>query len=117
MNEKQRMVSWEIEAAILKRKREVFAKIQQDLREAGRKKRLEDAAKKLEAEARAKARKGDVEAKVLEFPPKLSEQELMRRQMIIDQAWERVLEQRRELDEERARSCHRGPGDSDWNLR
>jgi hypothetical protein len=31
--------------------------------------------------------------RVLEFPPKLTEQELLRRQLIIDQAWERVLEQ------------------------
>jgi hypothetical protein len=53
-------------------------------------------------------------AKVLEFPPKLSEQELIRRQLIIDQTWERVVEQRREL--ERMRTCHRGPEDSDWNL-
>jgi len=55
-------------------------------------------------------------AEVLEFPPKLSEQELIRRQLIIDQAWERVLEQRRELDRIVERSCHRGPFDSDSDL-
>jgi hypothetical protein len=55
-------------------------------------------------------------AEVLEFPPKLSEQELLRRQLIIDQAWERVLEQRRELERQAARSCHRGPLDSDSDL-
>jgi|SRR6266436_3773169 hypothetical protein len=52
-------------------------------------------------------------AKVLEFPAKLSEQELIRRQLVIDQTWERVVEQRRKLEE---RGYHRGPGDSDWNL-
>lgn len=55
-------------------------------------------------------------AKVLEFPAKLSEQELLRRQEVIDQAWEQVLEERRRLEEIAKRSCHRGPGDSDWNL-
>jgi hypothetical protein len=55
-------------------------------------------------------------AEVVEFPPKLSEQELIRRQLIIDQAWERVLEQRRELERIAERSCHRGPLDSDSNL-
>jgi hypothetical protein len=58
--------------------------------------------------------KPKLEAKVLEFPAKLSEHELIRRQLIIDQTWERVLEQRREL--ERLRTCHRGPEDSDYNL-
>jgi len=56
------------------------------------------------------------DATVLEFPPKLSEQELIRRQQIIDQAWERMVEQRRELERLSAQSCHRGPQDSDWNL-
>jgi hypothetical protein len=55
-------------------------------------------------------------AKVLDFPPKLSEQELLRRQQIIDQTWERVVEQRRELERLAERSCHRGPGDPDCNL-
>ena len=55
-------------------------------------------------------------AEIVEFPAKLSEWELMRRQAIIDQTWERVLEQRRELERIAERSCHRGPGDSDWNL-
>jgi hypothetical protein len=56
------------------------------------------------------------EGKLLQFPPKLSEQELMRRQRIIDQAWERLKEQQRELDRRAALSCHRGPFDSDSNL-
>jgi hypothetical protein len=37
-------------------------------------------------------------AKILEFPPKLSEQELIRRQQIIDQSWNLVVERRRELE-------------------
>ena len=56
------------------------------------------------------------EAEVVEFPPKLSEQELIRRQMIIDQTWERVLDQRRELERVAGQSCHRGPLDSDHDL-
>jgi len=60
--------------------------------------------------------KSKLEAKVLEFPPKLSEQELIRRQLIIDQAWQRLVEQRGELERIAERSCHRGPFDSDSNL-
>jgi hypothetical protein len=52
-------------------------------------------------------------AKVLEFPAKLSELELIRRQQVIDQVWERTLEQRRKLDRI---GCHRGPQDSDHDL-
>ena len=55
-----------------------------------------------------------VEAEVLEFPPKLSEQELVRRQRVIDAVWERNLEAKRELEAEAARTFHRGPGDPDW---
>lgn len=77
-----------------------------------------------EEEMLASIRRGKIEkemasrpkAEVLEFPPKLSEQELLRRQLIIDQAWERVLEQRRELERIADRSCHRGPLDSDSDL-
>ena len=91
-------------------KEEAFARIRRDLREGLRKKLLEN-------QARAIPPPGPkVEATVLEFPPKLSEQELIRRQLIIDQAWERVLEQRRELDRQAVRSCHSGPCDSDYNL-
>jgi hypothetical protein len=52
-------------------------------------------------------------------PPavQLSEAELIRRQQLIDQAWERTLEARRELEAVYPRTCHRGPGDSDWGLR
>jgi len=63
------------------------------------------------------APKPKLEGKVLGFPPKLSEHELIRRQMVIDQAWEQVLEQRRGVERIAERSCHRGPFDSDWNLR
>ena len=91
-------------------KEEAFARIRRDLREGLRKKLLEDRARAIPPP------KPKVEARVLEFPPKLSEQELIRRQLIIDQAWERVLEQRRELERQAVRSCHSGPFDSDYNL-
>ena len=55
-------------------------------------------------------------AEVVAFPPKLSEQELIRRQEVIDQAWERTLEQRRKLERLAAQSYHRGPYDSDSDL-
>jgi hypothetical protein len=97
-----------IEAAILRRKQEAFSRICRDLREGLRKKQLEDRAMAVLPP------KPKFEATVLEFPPKLSEQELIRRQQIIDQAWERVIEERRRL--EVARSCHRGPFDSDYDL-
>lgn len=99
-----------VEAAILRRKQEVFAQIRQDLREGLRKKQLADRARAIPPP------KEKLEATVLEFPPKLSEQELIRRQQIIDQAWERVLEERRRVEEVAARSCHRGPSDSDHDL-
>jgi hypothetical protein len=99
-----------IEAAILRRRQEAFAQICRDLREGLRKKQLEDRAKAIPPP------KPKLEATVLEFPPKLSEQQLIRRQQIIDQARERVLEERRRVEEVAARSCHRGPSDSDHDL-
>jgi hypothetical protein len=53
-------------------------------------------------------------AEVVEFPPKLSEAELWRRQLAIDACWERTLAAKRELEERYGRTCHRGPGDPDW---
>jgi hypothetical protein len=53
-------------------------------------------------------------APVVDFPPKLTEQELTRRQLVIDAAWERTLAARREVEEAYSRTCHRGPGDPDW---
>jgi hypothetical protein len=50
-------------------------------------------------------------------PGKLSEAELIRRQQIIDRVWEQNLQAKREMEEMYRGSCHRGPGDSDWNLR
>jgi hypothetical protein len=99
-----------VEATILRRKDEAFSRICRDLREGLRKKQLEDRAKAVPPP------KPKLEATVLEFPPKLSEQALIRRQRILDQAWERVLEARRRVEEVAARSCHRGPFDSDYNL-
>jgi hypothetical protein len=94
----------------LETREEAFSRICRDLREGLRKKQLEDRARAIPPP------KPKLEATVLEFPPKLSEQELIRRQQIIDQAWERVLEERLRLEEVAARSCHRGPCDSDYNL-
>jgi hypothetical protein len=48
---------------------------------------------------------------------KLSEVEIHRRQQIIDRLWEEKLE--REAYERRLakeKSCHRGPGDPDWEF-
>ena len=44
--------------------------------------------------------KPKLEAEVLPFPPLLNEQELVRRQEILDQQWIAHLEAQRELDEE-----------------
>jgi hypothetical protein len=89
---------------------EAFSRIRRALREGLRKKQLEDRAKAIPPP------KPKLEATVLEFPSKLSEQELIRRQQIIDQTWERVLEERRRVEEVAARSCHRGASDSDHDL-
>jgi hypothetical protein len=61
--------------------------------------------------------KPKLEAEVLPFPPLLSEQELARRQLILDAYWENHIAAQRELDAEAARSCHRGPGDPDRGSR
>jgi hypothetical protein len=53
-------------------------------------------------------------AQVLEFPDRLSEQELIRRQAALDAAWQRTLDARAELAAEQAQGCHRGPSDPDW---
>jgi hypothetical protein len=94
----------------LETREEAYSRICRELREGLRKKQLEDRARAIPPP------KPKLEATVLEFPRKLSEQELIRRQQIIDQAWKRVLEERRRLEEVAARSCHRGPCDSDCNL-
>jgi hypothetical protein len=57
------------------------------------------------------------EAVVLEFPPKLSEADLARRQAVIDECWARTVAWRAELDREARGSCHVGPGDPDWRGR
>ena len=61
--------------------------------------------------------KPKLEAQVLPFPSKLSDQELARRQAILDAYWERHIAAQRELDAEAARSCHRGPRDPDREIR
>ena len=63
---------------------------------------------------RNRARKAG-RGQVVQFPAKLSEWELVRRQSVIDQTWERVIEERRKLERLVGSGCHRGPGDSDWN--
>jgi hypothetical protein len=94
----------------LETREEAFSRICRELREGLRKKQLEDRARAIPPP------KPKLEAIVLEFPLKLCEQALIRRQRTIDQAWERVLDERRRLEEVEARSCHRGPFDSDSNL-
>jgi hypothetical protein len=53
-------------------------------------------------------------AEVVEFPDRLSQAELWRRQAALDAAWQRTLEARRELERDAAMECHRGPGDPDY---
>ena len=74
-------------------------------------------ARRLEAE-RAAAKRKLVDAEVVAGPwprRQLSQEDLWRRQQEIDFWWQRHLDEKAE--EERYRTCHRGPGDSDWNLR
>jgi len=47
----------------------------------------------------------------------LSDQEVLRRQQIIDRIWEENLERKKELERRASRTCHRGPRDSDWDIR
>jgi hypothetical protein len=60
--------------------------------------------------------KPKLEAEVLPFPPILSEQELIRRQELLDFQWKANLAAQRALDAEAAESCHRGPRDPDWEI-
>jgi hypothetical protein len=60
--------------------------------------------------------KPKLDADVLPFPPKLSEQELCRRQEILDQTWRANLAAQRDLKAEAAENCHRGPTDPDWEI-
>jgi hypothetical protein len=67
-----------------------------------------------EAERRKVAKES--KEKIVEFPKRLSDAELWRRQQIIDQCWEGVLREERALRQaQEARSFHRGPGDRDWS--
>ena len=80
-------------------------------------KRMEGIRKILRGEPKPKPAEAEpVKGEVLQFPPKLSEQELIRRQQIIDQTWALTLARRRELELEMERTCHRGPLDSDADL-
>ncbi len=94
----------------LETREEAFSRIRRNLREGLRKKQLEDRARAIPPP------KPKLEATILEFPPKLSEQELIRRQQMLDQAWERLLEEQRYLEELERGYCHRGPLDSDYDL-
>ena len=64
--------------------------------------------------ARPKAPVVKLPVRMNEPPAQLSDAELWRRQQLIDAAWERTLEARREMEEAYSRTCHRGPGDPDW---
>jgi phosphoribosylaminoimidazole carboxylase (NCAIR synthetase) len=50
-------------------------------------------------------------AEVLAFPDKLREQELMRRQAVIDAQWQRNLDAKDELERQFGRGFHRGYGE------
>ena len=60
--------------------------------------------------------KPKLEAEVLPFPPILSEQELCRRQELLDLHWKANLAAQRELEAEARERCHRGPSDPDWEI-
>ena len=76
------------------------------------KKRLEAVAAKRKAKEQARTEK------VVEFPPKFSEQELMRRQAVIDQHWQAMLDEKELLRKEaERRSFNKAPGDPDWKLK
>lgn len=79
--------------------------------------RLQAAADEAAKAEELAAKPVQVKGEILQFPPRLDEQELLRRQMIIDQTWALTVERRRELEQEMERSCHRGPLDSDANLK
>jgi hypothetical protein len=111
MNEVPRIKSyaeWEAEA-------EEWAKgkTQEQMREEIRRK-IED---RMREHAESKMRKKPIEQVLVEFPDRLSDVELWRRQAAIDAAWERTLEARREIESEWAASCHRGPSDPDYPKR
>jgi len=72
-------------------------------------------AKKEAEEAKRKALEQARREKVVDFPRKLSAQELWRRQAVIDACWERMVYERQELEREASASCHRGPSDPDWS--
>lgn len=61
--------------------------------------------------------KPKTEAEVLPFPPILSEQQLQRRQQVIDAVWERVQAERQKLEAEARQGCHVGPDEPDYRLR
>jgi hypothetical protein len=66
-------------------------------------------AKREAEEAKRKAREEALTEKVvIQF-----DWELIRRQRIIDQQWQAMLDQKAER--EAYASCHRGPGDPDWS--
>jgi hypothetical protein len=71
---------------------------------------------RMEAEAAKRRAKEQARTeKVVDFPPRLSEQELMRRQALLDQHWQAMLDEKARLREEAERqSFHKGPGDPDW---
>jgi hypothetical protein len=63
-------------------------------------------------------RLGKKPAEVVPFPPLLSEQDLIRRQLVEDANWRHHLRAKAELERElqlkREWSYHRGPGDPDY---
>jgi hypothetical protein len=68
--------------------------------------------------AKRKAREQARTQKVVEFPSRLSELELIRRQAIIDQHWQAMLDEKALLRREaERRSFNKAPGDPDWKLR
>jgi hypothetical protein len=50
-------------------------------------------------------------AEVVAFPDRLSQQELCRRQLVIDATWRRTLDAKAELERQFGRGFHRGFGE------
>jgi hypothetical protein len=75
------------------------------------------AKRRMEFEAdKRKAREQARNQKVVDFPRMLSQEELMRRQAVIDEHWERMLfEKQLRQEEALKRSFHKAPGDPDWS--
>jgi hypothetical protein len=119
MENRPKLTKAELDAAAA-RLDEIYAPAYAYIEEWKRKQAEAEAAKRKVDEPFVKPKANPVAqlvTNVVEFPPKLSEQELMRRQAIIDQHWQRMLDEKAILRaEQEKRSFHKSPLDPDWDL-